>query len=219
MLREEGPATFATNAREYLRRVDVSRDGVAVSYQTGTRVDFEQRWRLLRDRIDDADSSLLDIGCAEGQLTARFADMGLLSIGIERQTHTVAAARASNGGRSNIGFLRYDVTPETIDSLPAVDVVALLTVYHHWVAEFGWEAAEEMLRSLASTCEKLFLEMPARRMERPPLPDDAGDSIVGYYTAFLEGVFDRAVDVEYLGATDYTGGARSDVLFAVEFEG
>lgn len=217
-MRDEGPVDFAKNTREYLRRVDVSKEGIDVSYQTGTRVDFEDRWNLLRARIDEDDSTLLDIGCAEGHLTARFAELGLLSIGIERQTHTVVNARASHRERPNLGFLRYAVTPETIDSLPAVDVVLLLTVYHHWVAEFGWEAAEEMLRSLESTCGKLFLEMPAREMDRPPLSEYSGDSIVDYYAAFLESVFDGDVAVEYLGATDYKGGDREDVLFAVEFE-
>ena len=218
VLRDDGPVAFAKNAREYLRRVDVSSDGIEISYQTGTRVDFEDRWRLLRERIDDDDATLLDIGCAEGHLTARFADLGLLSIGVERQAHTVANARSSNAERANLGFLRYEITPETIDDLPAVDVVLLLTVYHHWVSEFGWEAAEEMLRSLESTCEKLFLEMPAREMDRPPIQGYSGDSIVEYYTAFLETVFDGAVDVEHLGTTAYKGGDRKDVLFVVEFQ-
>lgn len=217
VLREEGPTQFLRNSKEYLRRVEVSKEGVVVSYQTGARVDFEDRWKLLSENIDQDDTTVLDIGCAEGHLTAKFAEAGLFSIGIERQSHVVNSARKSNGEHSNLGFLQYDITPETIDSIPKVDVILLLTVYHHWMSEYEWEAAEEMLRTLRTKCDKLFFEMPDRELNRPPIPGRTDDSLVGYYTAFFEEVYED-VSARYLGSTDYKGGDRDDLLFVVDFE-
>lgn len=218
VLYNEGPVTFLKNARAYLQRIDISKEGVTISYQTGTRVDFEERWELVKGHVEEEDSTVLDIGCAEGHLTARFAELGLMAIGIERHAHSVTSARASNGTQSNLGFLQYDVTPETIDSVPSVDIVLLLTVYHHWVTEFGWEKAEEMMRVLGEKCNKLFFEMPNRMVDRPPIPDYSGDSLIEYYTEYLNLIYDGDVTVEHLGTTDYKGGERKDLLFAVDFE-
>lgn len=218
MLYNEGPTTFLKNARAYLQRMDLSKDGITISYQTGTRVDFEERWELLKANIDDEDSTILDIGCAEGHLTARFAELGLMSIGIERYAHSVASARTSNGDQSNLGFLQFEATPESIDSLPTVDVVLLLTVYHHWVREYGWENAEEMMRSVGEKCGKLFFEMPNRKVDRPQIPDYTGDSLVEYYTAYLDLIYDGEATVKHLGTTDYKGDDRKDLIFVVDFK-
>jgi len=216
VLREEGPVSFVRRSREYLRRVEISTSGIGVSYQTGTRVDFEERLVLLDEAVPEDADSLLDLGCAEGHLTAEFADRGLFSIGVERQAHVVASARRSNADHANLGFLQYEVTPETINTLPQFDVVFLLTVYHHWVNEFGWETAESMLRSLGFTCEMLVFENPDRELDRPPLERYDGDDTVEYYTAYFKTVFDEDVTVEILGRTDYKGDERDDILCAVD---
>jgi SAM-dependent methyltransferase len=221
VLREEGPGSFMSRAREYHQRIEISTSGIEVSYQTGTRVDFEERLALLDEAIPEHADSLLDLGCAEGHLTAEFADRGLFSIGVERQAHVVVSARRSNADHPNLGFLQYEVTPETIDTLPQFDVVFLLTVYHHWVNEFGWEAAESTLRSLGSTCDTLVFENPDRPVDRPAL--DGVDGVDGedtaaYFTAYFETVFDGDVTVEFLGRTDYKGEGRDDILLAVHFD-
>lgn len=213
ILRTDGPVAFVRDATEYLKRLNVGGDGPTVSYQHGTRVDFERRWELLCDRVERTDGTLLDIGCAEGHLTARFADLGLMAIGIERRAHTVATARRGNADRSNLGFLQYEVTPETVRSLPSVDIVLLLTVYHHWVSEYGREAAEEMLRTLGERCTTLVVEVPDRQIEGAP--EEEAD-LGAYYRAYFERVYDGAVTVDHLGTTAYKGGDRSDLLFALD---
>lgn len=218
VLREEDPISFMSRAREYLQRVKISTSGIEFSYQTGTRVDFEERLALLDKAVPEDANSLLDLGCAEGHLTAEFADRGLFSIGVERQAHVVASARRSNANHANLGFLKYEVTPETIDTLPQFDVVFLLTVYHHWVNEFGWETAESMLRSLGSTCDTLVFENPDREIDRPALDGVDGEDTAAYFTAYFETVFDGDVSVEFLGRTDYKGEDRDDILLAVHFD-
>lgn len=131
VLRDEGPIQFLSNTKEYLERLRITRSGIEISYQTGTRVDFEDRWDIFSSEIDFNAGSLLDIGCAEGYLTARFAERGLMSIGIERQAHTVSAARKSHDDQPNLGFLQYEINPDSIDTIPNVEVILLLAVYHH----------------------------------------------------------------------------------------
>ena len=215
ILREDGPRQLLSSAREYLQRVSVTRDGIQVSYQTGTRVDFERRWELLSEQVNSADTSLLDIGCAEGGLTARFAEQGLFSIGIERRAHTVATARAAHSNRPNVGFVEFETTPKTVGALPSVDVVLLLTVYHHWIAEFGWENAETMLASVAENCNKLLLEVPERKPDRPAL-DIEDEPIPGYYGAYLETILPGDPNVDHLGTTAYKGDERTDIIYLID---
>lgn len=215
VLRDDGPVKFVSNTVEYLRRVSISRKGIEISYQTGTRVDFEDRWDLLSAEVDLDGGSLLDIGCAEGYFTAGFAEEGLVSIGIERQTHTVATARKTHANQSNLGFLQYEITPETINRIPTVDVVLLLAVYHHWVNEFGWQDAEKMLEILGNHCETLLIEIPGREPEEYRIDADV-ETLDEYYQRYLESVFNDQVNVTFLQTTDYKGGERDELIYSVE---
>mgnify|MGYP000501251351 CR=1 FL=1 len=217
IFRSEGPRQLVSSAKEYLKRVSITRNGIQVSYQTGTRVDFERRWELLSQQIDSNDNSILDIGCAEGELTARFAADGLFSIGIERRAHTVSTARALHQDRQNIGFIQYEMTPKTVGSIPSVDVILLLTVYHHWLREFGWEDAEEMLAVLSENCQKLIIEVPQRKPNRPQMDLEA-DTVAEYYGSYLETILPGNPSVTFLSTTAYKGKNRDDIIYLIDCE-
>lgn len=193
VLREDGPLSLAHRAREYAARYELTRNGIEKSYQTGTRVDFEERVDLILSQLDSQDT-LLDIGCAEGDFTATFARGGMVTIGIERQNHVVTNARRRHRGIPNVGFIEFEVTPESIGRLPDADVVLLLAVYHHWNREFDGES-QQMLQVLVNSSEKVFFEIPDNDMD-----DEWKD--VG--------------DVTFLGRTEYKGGDRDDLLFLIE---
>jgi hypothetical protein len=54
------------------------------------------------------------------------------------------------------------VTPQNIESLPACDVVLLLSVFHHWCRSYGTECALTMLQQVANRTKlKLFFETAA----------------------------------------------------------
>lgn len=195
VLREEGPITLVSRARQYAARYELTRDGIEKSYQTGTRVDFGERLSMIISELDGSDHTLLDIGCAEGDFTASLAD-NMISFGIERQHHVVSSARRRHKGVPNVGFLQFEVTPETVDRLPNTDVVLLLAVYHHWVREFGEEQSNEMLQKVVDSSEKVFFEIPDNRLD-------------GWKTA-IEG------DVRLLGRVDYKGGNRDDLLYVIQ---
>lgn len=183
-------------------------------YQTHKRVDTEHRWELIRDCLDPEDGNVLDVGCAEGVFTSRLADAGLFAVGIDKSTPRLSSARRLNRFEEGVGFVRYELAPDTIDRLPAFDVVLLLTVYHHWCRDYGygWDDAEEMLRRLVDNCGKLVFECPAKPIEKPGFDTDR--PVRDQYEAYFDDVL-REVDVEYLDRVDYKGGERDDLLFLI----
>jgi hypothetical protein len=69
------------------------------------------------------------------------------------------------------------VTPSTVGFLPAVDCVLLLSIWHHFVRQWGVEAATEMLAEIWEKTGRLLFfetgedEMPASWRLPPMLPD------------------------------------------------
>lgn len=185
------------------------------SYQS-TRVDIEDRWELLHPLVENDDKTLLDIGCAEGKLTYKFSETGIFSIGIDRQPDALQLARKKYGLSDGLGFARYLTSPSSIDGLPAFDIVLLLTVYHHWIEEFGVESSEQMLAELGKTSQKIFFEIPNRDIgtEFKEISDDVKYS--DYYQQYLESIFPDSARIGYLGKTSYRGNEREDILYFID---
>lgn len=184
------------------------------AYQS-TRIDNENRWAMIQSVLDINDTTAIDIGCAEGYFTAKCADAGLLSLGIDTKEVRLQVARDKYGATPGVGFTSWKLTPETIEDLFPADVYLLLAVYHHWHEEFGWEAAEEMLRILGEQSSKILFEPPGWKLDRPELNEYDGDDIKSHYRGLLTTVFDGQVAVDYLGETAYSGTERRDPLFLI----
>jgi len=170
---------------------------------------------MLQEYVDDNDQNLLDIGCADGQLTTKFHDSGLFCVGVDRAEQMLALSRSGQQYTDGIGFVRYDVTPDSIGKLPHFDIVLLLTVYHHWVNAYGLESAEKMLTDLKRRCDKLFFEPPGRTID-DDVPMSTNETVEQYYTNYLTGIFSDEVDIHYIGTSDYAGGGRSDPLYLIK---
>ena len=133
---------------------------------TGT----EARWAAIEAMLGDtAIGSALDIGCNTGYFCFSLAASGIPTLGVDRDERFLriaqyAARRLKSPG---IGFCRMDLTPDTIRLLPQVDLVLLLSVWHHWVRDYGLEVASEMLAAVWSRSQKVLFfesgeaEMPA----------------------------------------------------------
>lgn len=231
--RTEGVGSLLRKTQQWVEaklRLVGAKLGFTEPYHGHKRTDSLERWEMIAARLDANDGSALDIGCASGYFTAQLARAGLFAIGIDRDTikgkKRLAEARRLYGDNTGIAFAPYRVDPENIRSLPAVDVVTLLTVYHHWVAQNGRADAEEMLRVLASKTEKLFFEPPGGDFssssryekwpvaERPMEPDETAEE---YYAMVLNRVFNGMVDIEYLGDAPYPASdSRTDPLFYLD---
>lgn len=199
ILREEGIITLLKNTKIYLSRFEFD-DGLSKSYQKGSRTDFDHRCQIISAELESEDTFLLDIGCAEGDLAAYFVNKELLAIGIERQSHVVKNARKRHSEEAGIGFWKYEITPDTVENLPHVDVIFLLTVYHHWEREFGDES-QAMLDVISDKCNKLFFEVPEGQMDNP--------------SEDVQRLFSDS-NVKYLDEVEYKGGNRSDKIFLIK---
>ena len=186
-----------------------------VRYQTDRRVDLEQRWELMHPEIADSDSSLLDVGCAEGALTERFSDEGLFCLGVDVLESRLAPARKRESPENDVRFINYEVTPTNVGKLPTFDVVLLLTVYYHWCREYGQGQGELMLKTLANGSHKLFFQPPGGEFENHPFDESEFDTTVEGYETYLDELFGGRVGIELLGETDYRGGERRDPLFVL----
>ena len=80
--------------------------------------------------------------------------------------------------------------------LPAADCVLLLSVWHHFVREWGLEAATEMLDAIWEKTGKLLFfetgenEMPPR-CRLPPMVPDARSWLTDFLRRNLRGGVDR----------------------------
>jgi SAM-dependent methyltransferase len=128
------------------------------------------RWEAMQPVIEASGSrTALDIGCNVGFFCFALAEMGVAAIGVEaapRELRIATFARRRLQA-DNVGFLSLQLTPQNTGLLPACDTVLLLSVWHHWVRSFGFDAATRMLRDVWGRAGKVMFfetgenEMPA----------------------------------------------------------
>ncbi len=104
--------------------------------------------------------SCIDIGCNIGYFTFRMAERGGICLGLDigRNEINLASGMAAVHDVRNAGFLRFEITPETVRGLPDVDVVICMSVFHHWVRKLGLEKATAIMDGVASKCRYLVFE-------------------------------------------------------------
>lgn len=127
------------------------------------RVDSESRWSFIRPHVTNLDQGI-DIGCSHGYFTNKLAEEGILSLGLESDSHKLSYGLNEWGWKSNIGFANWEINPDNIHKLPPSDVTLLLTVYHHFVAAFGVQNSIEILQTVGANTDKLICEMPGNRL-------------------------------------------------------
>lgn len=143
--------------------------GIAGHYQPNPFVKSDGRpdRRACRERYE-AFSALLpagaltciDIGCNVGYFTLRMAAAGGICLGIDVGRNEISYARglAALHHVSNVAFLQFEVTPQTVAALPRVDVIICMSVFHHWVRKLGLERATQIIDGIANRCDFLVFE-------------------------------------------------------------
>lgn len=159
-------------------------------YQEKLQSSFEDRWKLVRSALPSDGGSLLDIGSNLGAFTARAAQEGFISIGIEKDRRLVQRAIATHSEVSGCAFMEADIGLDLCAKLPSFDAVLLLSVHHHWHHIFGPEAAAEMLRCMVTKARQVVVfEGPSRssRYESnvPNFPDNCEDALLAYHDTYL----------------------------------
>jgi hypothetical protein len=142
------------------------------------------RWQRIEPIVLDLKiDSLKDIGCMVGYFCHKGAmELGIESFGFDSNPrfirvaqHVGKYAKISNGKNH---FVEMNVTNLNIDILPKTDMTLLLSVWHHWVHDFGFNIATEMLAKLwASTNKVMIFEGAGREViDQFKLPDAVGEN-------------------------------------------
>lgn len=136
----------------------------------------------------------LDVGCNAGWFTLNLARLGIATTGVEADPPmyrtAILAARAARPPRPAILVLRID--PTSVCQLPSADVVLLLSVWHHFVRDFGIAAADGILAELwQRTGRALFFDTGESECEEefglPAMGDDPRGWIARHLAAVCAG--------------------------------
>lgn len=122
--------------------------------------DSVARLRIIQDNLIHLESpSVLDIGCHQGFFLLALAENAGLSIGVDndRGELMVGSARAQLWRKNSVVFVEMTLTPDNVIQLPSVDVIILMSVFHHWVRSYGEQAAVSMLEIVAQKVNKCFI--------------------------------------------------------------
>lgn len=161
----------------------------------------ESRWRAIQGVLDSLPAgarkprSGVDIGSNTGYFTIALAERGIATVGVEPapvcyRTALLAIRRAGLTDRAAVLVLAMN--PTNIELVPDGDVVLFLSVWHHFVRGFGFEAATEMLEQIwRRTRVMLFFETGENEMPPefglPPMEPDAGTWLAAFLEEHCEG--------------------------------
>ena len=108
---------------------------------------------------DNAQPTILDVGCNLGFFTFNMAKRGGFSIGIDYGRNEILAAKALAHKHSvnNIVFSQMEVTPENASLLPKADMVICLSIFHHWIRKLGEADSLRIMKGLADSANKYFV--------------------------------------------------------------
>jgi hypothetical protein len=169
------------------------------------------RWEAIQPHLPMSGSAM-DIGASRGWFVFKMAEHGLISIGVERDEHSIRTAQFLSlyHETERALFLKYELDPQSVHLLPRVDVITCFSVFHHLVRLRGLEDAVRIMKGLASRCDKeLFFETgqyDERHGRRGKKKDPAyweclafmGDDPRPWATAFLQSI--GFGEVEVLGS-------------------
>ena len=111
-----------------------------------------------REHLQTSDRNLLDIGCNIGELAARCAARGILTMGIDALDEVIAYAVRRHKGKENLLFGICDLNPDSVGRLPRTDVTLCLSVHHYWHRSYGESACWQMLAAILDKTPKLMFE-------------------------------------------------------------
>jgi len=124
------------------------------------------RWESMKNVLEP-NSSVLDIGCDVGYFVFKAAEKGCLAWGMDDNLYSNLIANYAKHkiGLLNSQFFLQRIDINNINLLPEFDYIILLSVFHHWSKEYGFEKAKGMLSILIRKSKKgLFFEMGQSEM-------------------------------------------------------
>jgi hypothetical protein len=181
----------------------------------------ESRWAAMSPLIDSiAPRQAVDVGAGAGYFALQLGSLGVPTIAMDgdprAQRTAMLAVRRS--GLHTVAVTALTLELANVGLVPAADCVLVLSVWHHFVRDYGIEAATKMLQSIWARTGKVMLfdtgesEMPAS-FGLPPMVPDGRTWLHGYLADACAGS-----RIEHLGrhaAFDAEGEPCERNLFAV----
>ncbi len=209
-----------TRTQTFLRRVRSLVWNRKKDYQRTRPAGTRERWNLIQSRATG--TSLLDVGCSSGLLTALAAGIGFFAVGLDANWEVLSEARKKCKPNLSLAYMHFVITLQSVAALPVCDVVLCLSVYHQWHRKFGHEGAQQILRILGGKArQRLFFEPASKQSkygaEPPAFIDGNERSIVEYNEGMLGALFGKE-NVEFLGATSASWSEPLRYLFAIDMK-
>lgn len=123
------------------------------SKDKGMRSCIDRLEAIKRD-ICEADLCL-DVGSNTGFFSNEISKLDVFTIGLESELKNVIVAK-SQFAASNLVFKQFQLDIESVNILPRADIILFLSVFHHLVKYFGKNEAVNILKILATKCDKQF---------------------------------------------------------------
>lgn len=190
------PAVITATLRNRL----MGRRRKAVPYQA-EKQNATEKWSVVEPGLRTAGArSLLDVGCASGEVTRLGAGAGYFAAGIDKNLDLRGVEDPLRG----VCLGEVPLTEETVDRLPEFDAILLLSVHHQWVKLFGDAQARNMVRQLSEKVRRcLILEFAAINskygtVDSPLFTDNDEKSVTTYANRWLGSTL-RDWAVSYLG--------------------
>jgi hypothetical protein len=166
------------------------------------------RWKEIAPLVEaHGVRSVVDIGSSAGWFGFKLAERGVQTIAVERSPHGLRLGlyTRKKSGLDDVSFLAMMVAPSTVEQLPGADCVLLLSVWHHFVREWGVEAATGMLEVIwRKTGTLLFFETGEDEMpsswQLPAMLPDARSWLTEYLAEACPGA-----SIQHLGLHDALG--------------
>ncbi|MCC6947658.1 MAG: hypothetical protein IT539_07815 [Bradyrhizobiaceae bacterium] len=186
-------------------------------------IETELEKRSIRDGV------VLDIGSHFGFFSLKLAEKGFFVYGAESIRERVFFSfLAAHRLKYNFNPIALKIDRSNVSWLPGSDITLCLSVWHHWVRNFGLDNATEILAEVARKTKRvMFFDSGEGEMgERYSLPYGENDDAAAYLENYL-GRLPRARSVSRLGVHQAFSpkdakGVRSIVfrtLFCVEMKG
>lgn len=136
------------------------------------------RWQAIEASLTEHDiKSAMDIGCNLGYFCMALSQKGIPVLGIDRESRFIRIAQYASQkfDTPRVALCNMEINIETVGLLPNVDLVLLLSVWHHWVRECGLRVAGQFLSAVWEKSNKvLFFETGETEMT-----PDFGLSVLG----------------------------------------
>ena len=122
----------------------------------------ELRWEVMQKHFKSGHKSMKDIGSCVGYFCISASEkFGLQTFGIEMNDMHLALSRRAvpDNLKNKCSFMNMIVEPRNASTMPHTDITLLLSVWHHWVYNYGLDEATVMLQKVwDSTSSDLYFE-------------------------------------------------------------